>query len=352
MSDDLYVLDKLYISVNGVPFPSSKGIAIEGAVKEKQLEMDIPLSEGLNKIVVSVFNKNGVESLRKVTKHVHNYSDAQKPKRTLYLVTIGDAQYADDSKNLKYAAKDANDFAQMVKNEFVEYDSLITRTLVNKEVNSTAILKLKELLKNSKPDDYVIVFYAGHGLLNESFDYFLATFNTNFSAPEKGGMLYEELESILDGIPSRNKLLFLDACHSGEIDKEEIIQIQKKNVVVEDVQFRSANNGLIGYANPNYKTFELMNSVFNNLRQGNGAIVLSSAGGEQYALEGAKWNNGAFTFALLDGLKNKTADLNKDGDIHISELKQYLSKRVLELTEGKQKPNFRVENPDVNFVVH
>ena len=46
------------------------------------------------------------------------------------------------------------------------------------------------------------------------------------------------------------------------------------------------------------------------------------------------------------------ADLNKDGVIQISELQEFLSVTVSELTEGKQKPNSRAENVDIDFTIY
>ncbi len=49
-------------------------------------------------------------------------------------------------------------------------------------------------------------------------------------------------------------------------------------------------------------------------------------------------------YALLNGLRNRNADLNKDGAIMVSELQSWLGMEVEELTNGNQRPVFRAEN--------
>lgn len=50
-----------------------------------------------------------------------------------------------------------------------------------------------------------------------------------------------------------------------------------------------------------------------------------------------RWQNGAFTKALIEGLSGK-ADLSGDGVITISELEYWLGERVKQLTDGRQHP--------------
>mgnify|MGYP001593182369 CR=1 FL=1 len=69
-------------------------------------------------------------------------------------------------------------------------------------------------------------------------------------------------------------------------------------------------------------------------------------------MESKDWNNCVFTYSLMDALTNKKADLNKDSFIRVSELKQYVSDKVYELTKGKQTPTLRKENTTNDFIVH
>ena len=56
--------------------------------------------------------------------------------------------------------------------------------------------------------------------------------------------------------------------------------------------------------------------------------------------------NGAFTFSVLEYLKQR------DGDkIKVTELKKYTEKRVEEITGGKQKPTSRQETMEVDWEV-
>jgi uncharacterized caspase-like protein len=68
-----------------------------------------------------------------------------------------------------------------------------------------------------------------------------------------------------------------------------------------------------------------------------GVIVFASSTGRERSLELDRFQNGAFTYALLEGIRGQ-ADYTKDFFIVISELETYLGERVKVLTEGKQRP--------------
>jgi uncharacterized caspase-like protein len=196
-----------------------------------------------------------------------------------------------------------------------------------------------------------MIFIAGHGVLDANLDYYFATYDMDFQQPQKRGLAYEDLESLLDGIKPLKKTLMIDACHSGEIDKDEV-ELAEADVKEEgDVQFRVVGNTAspkLGTQN----TSELTKSLFTDLRKGTGATVISSAGGMEFAMEGDDWNNGLFTYCLINGIQTKAADYNGDnGEIWLSEIQQYVSEQVFELSGGRQQPTSRIENQTVDFRV-
>jgi len=140
----------------------------------------------------------------------------------------------------------------------------------------------------------------------------------------------------------------IDACHSGEVDKDEI------KLVTEELKRKGVNaRGFVKKPQPIGidNAFELMQELFADLRRGTGAMVISSASGMEFALESATWKNGVFTYSILEGLENRICDTNQDGVVQVSELKDYVFNRVVELTNGKQHPTSRRENLENDFVV-
>ena len=96
---------------------------------------------------------------------------------------------------------------------------------------------------------------------------------------------------------------------------------------------------------------ELLGQLFADLRRGSGAAVISSASGAEFALESAKWQNGVFTYSVLQGLTSGAADRNKDGTVRVSELRDYVVEEVNRLTRGAQTPTSRRENLEFDFPV-
>ena len=189
---------------------------------------------------------------------------------------------------------------------------------------------------------------AGHGVLSEDLDFYFSSYDIDFSSPADRGIPYTVLEDLLDDCRSRYKCFLLDACHSGEFDKEEVQLSENKAVVEGEVRFRHVGTNI---SSKGRSSFELSKALFADTRPNSGTTVISSAGGAEYALEGGKWKNGVFTYAFIEGLSTGAADLNNDGDIYLSEIHKYVAEKVTELTEGKQTPTSRVENAYNDFKI-
>ena len=58
---------------------------------------------------------------------------------------------------------------------------------------------------------------------------------------------------------------------------------------------------------------------------------------KELSQENTDWGNGAFTKAVIEGIRGK-ADLKNDGLIRPTLLQSYVSDRVRELTSNEQRP--------------
>lgn len=339
--DARFQLERLNIYLNGVPLYGVNGFSLREKKAKKVLQpVRLNLSFGKNLIEVSVLNEQGIESLK--DRFIVTLTGVEK-KPELYVISIGLSRYAEQGRKLSYADKDARDIAALFASRKKDFEKINVYTVLNEEVTRKSILDLKKTLLRSGEDDEVIVFYAGHGIVDRNLDYYLSTYDMNFTDPARNGILYAELEGLLDNIPARKKILLIDACHSGEIDKEDLNVkfdfLKNERKVKEQINVP----GLTDYRGRKV-TFEMMRQWFVDLRISTGSTVLSSTDGIDYSLESNIWNNGAFTFCILKGLKNRKADRNQDGKVMISELLTYVKEEVPKLTEQLQKPVSRMEN--------
>jgi hypothetical protein len=222
-------------------------------------------------------------------------------------------------------------------------NNISIRKLLGKDFNQSNLDALKKELMKTDVNDKVIVCYSGHGLLSRDFDYFLSTYDVDFAEPEHKGLPYGSLEELLDGIPARKKLLLIDACHSGEVDKDDLTQMQRIQMDLDSTKKGGdagivVGNRKIGVQN----SFELMQELFVNVGKTTGATVLSAASGTQFAYEKGDIENGVFTFSILEAFQ-------ENSKIKLSELRRKVSGRVIELTKGSQKPGFRNETIDFDW---
>ncbi len=373
-SDDKYPLDRLRVYVNNVPVNGRDGELLRDQ-KTQSLEKPIPikLAAGRNKIQVSVLNSAGAESL---------YANAEvnctveRPKPKLYAVALGVSQYARPEWCLKYAAKDATDLIGKLKAKSgSSYSEVKPLLLTDKEVTKESAAKIKEFLSGATIDDTVLIFMAGHGLLDDKYDYYFGTSDIDPAKPSERGMPYEAIDNILAEVPSLKKALLMDTCHAGELDDDEKKELAATDgsaipstspdtstnsspnpsplagkVAMRAIGTRGMSVKAIEGAKGKSDWYEKLQDMFVDLRRGSGATVISSSQGAEYAFESSEQSNGLFTYSLMEALDGK-ATPNKEHQITISSVGDYVKKRVQDLTKGKQNPNLRGVNLEEDFTL-
>lgn len=343
--DNKYKLSKILIYLNGVPVFGANGVYANFV--EGLQTVDVELAKGLNKLEISVINDRGVESL----KTYYEYENGEKEERpNLFIVTIGTSKYKDEAFDLKYAAKDANDVANLFKGD-PKYNQVYSKVLTDDRVTKQNIKNLKGFLMGASRNDVVIVFVAGHGVLDESFDYYYGTHDIDFDNPSENGVAYSEIEALVEGLRALKKVLIMDTCHSGEIDQDDVEFAQEKSTEETDVVFRSVGRAVKQKTEGTMENAQMMKELFVDLRKGTGATVIASSGGAEFSMESDDWKNGLFTFCLINGIKSLDADLDQDGIIYLSEMKKFIQDKVYELSDGRQSPTSRIENLTYDFVV-
>jgi hypothetical protein len=344
----------LRVSVNGVPV---KKLHLPQSIKQKQdrlLSLWIPLVNGQNNISITADDSEGASSLPAEIV-IELLSNRGKPN--LYLFTVAINNYMNPDLNLHYAVKDARDIIHFFSND-KRFANVFVDSLFNTNVTTSSVSDLRKKLQRAKRDDMVIVFFAGHGLLDENLDFRFATWGVDLNKPGETAILYQDIERLLDGIKPINKLLLMDACHSGSIDKDEISETTERLIrerygderaIVKQQTFEKIQHNVFKSGMIDRESFETMQDLFIAEGSETGAQVVVATAGDSYAIESNEWQNGFFTYALLSGLKTGRADQNQDRRVTVDEIIHYLKDEVKRMSEGKQVPRLRAENPENYF---
>ena len=340
ISDDKYRLKKYNVFVNGVPLYGSYGKDVDGSSAD--LTEIFELSQGENRIELSGINDKGVESERPVL--FARYSG--EGRADLYFMGFGVSRYRNEQINLKYAHKDVNDLAQVFEKMEGSYKTIHKLTFTDDNVTVENIKKAKEFLKSSGVDDTFVLFIAGHGIhdVDKEETYYFLTHETDLNRLSSTAADFELIENLLQGIPPRKKLFLMDTCESGEVDDENrgtfLAMANSRGL-----QARAIRRGLKIETNQiRPYLYERDRFIYNDLLRRSGAVVFSSSLGGEFSYEEDKYRNGIFTKAIKDALSDPEADRDGSNTLSTQELRDYVSKEVQELTEGRQHPTIDRDN--------
>jgi len=306
----------IVVKINGIAVAGSSTRSIKARRDKLTLSFTLKLKEGENKVEVIAYNKD-----RSMYNHekLRVFSDYKLSAPDLYALVVGIDKFRNEELNLKYAVKDATLFANTLRDVASPLFRKVKVVLLTKpeETTKEAIEKAFERIgKEVKANDYFIFYAATHGDVS-SFDdgreiFFLITSNVLFYDPqnlEKSAISHPELVNLIAKIPAQNKVIVLDACHSGEAGRKIMLALAEtqKLTFIRGMDTKTA--------------IEI-------LRKAAGGSVFTASQSVENALEGFK-GHGLFTYTLVEGLKGK-ADANGDGFVKLDELKSYVEEKVFE----------------------
>ncbi|MCH8543377.1 MAG: caspase family protein [Alcanivorax sp.] len=336
---------RLHLFVANVRATPDDGVPVRGGEARHTLS----LMPGENRITAHLALADGGRSDDLMAQV---YSTVAAATRRTFLLGVGVSEYAQSQYDLRYAAKDIKDVAA----HFVtlEGEHIETLLLTDKQATRSAILRAQRFLARAGLEDRVILYFAGHGVLADDGIYYFAPTDMDFETPGRRGVRFDEIEGLLAGTRARERLIFIDSCHAGENDDGAAGLLPAPTLLAGgdgEVSVRGLRRvGAIPDDAPEIDR-PLLEDIFVELREGSGAHVIAASGAMEFALESARWNNGVFTAAVLEGLEAMAADLNGDRQIRVDELRRFVADRVAERTQGRQVPTVRGSNPALDFAV-
>ena len=305
--------------------------------------IDLPHSAA-TRISIRVYDNENNASLF-TEKWVYRYRQQGSRSIKTWYLGFGCSKYQDTAFNLRYAAKDIQDISNRVKSEMSSSNRggalAITDSLVKLK---NIVAGFAWLVEKAAVNDVVIISFSGHGITSRNGKFYFMLYDSDFKNPEETALSFDVIFELLKVFPCRKKLVLLDACESGDFDNDGYI-FRQQTAVEQSVKNADGARGTeirnrdAAISPATY--LDWMKDYFADSEGESGATIIAATSGTSVALENEQWQNGIFSYALIRGLFEMKADLNKDNSISISELRDYITETVSRATNKRQRPSVR-----------
>lgn len=314
-------IEGIDILINGRPLEGRSAVAIPDENEVTTIDVPIPAQDV--EIGLIARTKAGASEV-KIVRVKWDGAAAQLLKPKLYGVVVGISKYNDPDLGLKYAAKDAKDFAEALRRqEGGIYGKVDIRLLTDEKATRDDIVEALEWLEGEvTARDVGVVFMAGHGVTDNKQRFFYLPVDASLDKLRSSAVSRDDLLATMGGLAGK-AMMFIDACYSASSFKGEKTRGASADITQVVNELSSAENGVIMFA---------------------------SSTGRQLSIENDAWQNGAFTKALVEGFAGN-ADIIKDGKLTIAELDLWLSDRVKQLTDKRQTPVVRKPDTIPDFPI-
>ncbi len=218
-----------------------------------------------------------------------------------YGIVIGIENYRDKLPRADFAESDARLVGEyLTKVMGYPEENVVVRT--NDKASMNDLVKYLEswLPNNVEKDSSVFVYYSGHGAPNtRTGDAYLVPYDGDPAFVETTGYPLKRLYAALDKLAVKDSTVVLDSCFSG-----------------------SGGRSVIG------KGLRPMGlSMEHAFSEKGRSVTLAASSGDQVSSTYEEKGHGLLTYFFLKGLQGE-ADLNKDGNIDLTELYDYVKPNV------------------------
>lgn len=275
----------------------------QDAAGERTLQ--VPLAGGANSIRIEAANAVG-RSAKTVKVALQGKGELER-RGTLYLVSIGVDAYPNfPGRDLRFAGIDASEIHKRLLARAGPLHESAAGVLLAKGGDAAPTAENIRIalsqLKQAGPRDTVVIFLAGHGV-NDGADYLFLPTDAAFKDKawnRQSVVDWKLLQDVLENTQGR-RLMLVDTCHSGNAFNARLV--------------KDAADASI--------------------------TVFAATDADTLAQERSTLGHGVFTHSVLRGLDGD-ADQVADRLVQMRELRDFVSKRVLKLTNGVQAPTFHL----------
>lgn len=296
------------IFVNGTAVASGDAAALAGTGGAREGTLEVALVPGRNEVSAVAFNAdNSVGSDPSFAVVSGDFTPERRPR--LHALVVGIDQFADSRLDLKYAAADAAALSRAIQSSSrglfssVEVELLTGAAATSRDTIVAALRRYR----NIDAADAFLLYVASHGTVvgqdlgRQSF--FLLTSNVRDGSEaglRRDALSQEQIQALVSSIPASQKLLIIDACHSGALG----------DAFARDASFGAVSTG----------------AAVRVLSGALGSAVVAAATSRQQALEGYE-GHGLFTWVLLQALSGK-ADRGGRGTVTTRDLSDFVQAEV------------------------
>jgi WD40 repeat protein len=240
----------------------------------------IALVEGENKLEVRAASADG--SIESEPARLTLRYEKPLAKALLHVVAVGINEYRQPGFALQFAADDARAMGDLFKRRGKAlYADVKTHQLLDARATRAGIrTALEAVAKEAKPQDTILVFFAGHGaMVGQRYFFIPHEFKaTNVKTLEEDistqGLPGDEVLAAVGAVPALKRVVIFDTCHSG---------------------------GAVGAGRGARDPFAFRGAI-ERLSRSQGVFTMAGAAESDVALEEKELGHGVLTYALLAGL--------------------------------------------------